>query len=130
MSRKIFTCRGHTIEELQRMSLEELAELLPARQRRSLKRGLTEQQRKLLEKIRKNKGKNKVIRTHVRDMIILPEMIGSVVAVHNGKEFVKVKITAEMVGHYLGEFALTRKKVEHSAPGIGATRSSKFISIK
>ncbi len=130
MPRKIFTYRGYALEELQKMSLEELAELLSARQRRSLKRGLTEQQRKLLEKIRKYKGKNKIIRTHVRDMIILPEMVGSVIAVYNGKEFVKVRITPEMIGHYLGEFALTRKKVEHSAPGVGATRSSKFVSVK
>ncbi len=114
------------------MSLNELANIMPARQRRSLKRGLKEEHKKVLEKLRKfkEKGINKPIRTHCRDMIILPEMVGWVFQVYNGKEFVPVKITPEMIGHYLGEFSLTRKKVQHSAPGIGATRSSAFLSVK
>ncbi|RLF67977.1 MAG: 30S ribosomal protein S19 [Thermoplasmata archaeon] len=124
-----FRYRGHTLEELLNMSLEEFIRLLPARQRRTLSRGLTEEQMKLVEKIRKTPP-NKVIRTHLRDMIILPEFVGRTIAVHNGKEFVPVRITPEMIGHYLGEFALTRKPVQHSAPGVGATRSSKFMAAK
>ena len=129
---KEFTYRGKTVKELQEMGLSELAELLPARQRRTLKRGLTEPQKKLLEKIRAAKeGKlKKAIKTHCRDMIILPEMFGLKIHVHNGKEWVPVEIKPEMIGHYLGEFALTRKEVKHKAPGVGATRSSKFISVK
>ncbi len=119
--------RGKTWEEIKNMSIEEFAELLPARERRTLKRGLTEVQRKLLEKIRKGKDK---IRTHCRDMIVLPEMVGKTIFVHNGKEFVKVVITKDMLGHRLGEFALTRQEVKHSAPGVGATRSSKFVPLK
>jgi small subunit ribosomal protein S19 len=125
-----FTYRGYTLEELQRMSLEEFAKLLPARERRSLLRGFTEQEKKLLQKIRKYKGTNKFIRTHCRDMIILPEMVGMTIGVHNGKEFIPVTIKPEMIGHRLGEFALTRKQVKHSAPGVGATRSSKFVPLK
>ena len=121
--------KGKTLEELLKMDISEFAKLLPARQRRSLKRGLTERQKKLLEKIRKYKGK-KVIRTHDRDMIILPEMVGAKIGVHNGKEFVVIEIKPEMIGHRLGEFAPTRKRVQHSAPGFGATRSSKFVPIK
>jgi len=127
MPKKEFTYKGKTLEELKKMSIDELAEILPARQRRSLKRGFTEYQKKLLKKIRKGE---KNIKTHCRDMIILPEMVGLTIKVHNGKEFVDVKIVPEMIGHYLGEFALTRKKVEHSAPGIGATRSSAALSVK
>ena len=127
MAKKEFTYRGKTTEELQKMSLNELAQLLTARQRRTLKRGFTEQQKILLKKIRANE---KNIETQCRDMIILPEMIGKTIKVHRGKEFMPVMIEPDMVGHYLGEFVLTRKKVAHSAPGIGATRSSASLSVK
>ncbi len=123
---------GKDIEEVKKMSLAKFAELLPARQRRSLLRGFTEQQKKVIKKIREYKKKDikKPVKTHCRDMIILPEMIGTTIMVHNGKEFVRVEIKPEMLGHYLGEFALTRKRVKHSGPGVGATRSSKFTPLK
>src|SRR3989344_9635141 len=121
MAKKEFTFKGKTAEEIKQMSLSELAQLLTSRQRRTIKRGFTEQQKILLKKIRNNE---KNIETHCRDMIILPEMIGKTIKVHQGKEFLPVNIEPDMVGHYLGEFLLTRKRVAHSAPGIGATRSS------
>jgi len=124
---KKFTYRGKTLEELKKLSIDQLAQLLKARARRKIKRGFTEQEKKLLEKIRKGKKK---LRTHCRDMIILPEMVGLTIHVHNGKEFLPVVIKEEMIGHRLGEFALTRKRVQHSAPGVGATRSSAHISVK
>ena len=127
MAKKEFNYRGKSMEELMKMSLNEISALFPARQRRSLKRGLTEQQKILLSKIRKNETN---IETHCRDMIILPEMAGKTIKVYNGKEFISVIIVDEMIGHCLGEFALTRKRVEHSAPGIGATRSSAALSVK
>ena len=127
MAKKEFTYRGKSVEELKKMSLNELAQLLPSRQRRTLKRGFTEQQKIFLEKLRLNK---KNLETHCRDMIILPEMFGRTVRVYQGKEFVPVIIEPDMVGHTLGEFALTRRKVAHSAPGIGATRSSASLSVK
>lgn len=124
---KIFTYYGKTIEQLQKMSLEEFTKLLPARQRRTILRGFNEKQKKLIEKLRKAQ---KPVRTHCRDMLIIPEMIGKKVAIHNGKEWILVELKQEMVGHYLGEFALTRKQVKHSAPGVGATKSSKFLPLK
>lgn len=127
---KIFTYRGKTLEELQKLTLDQLAELLPARQRRTLKRGLTEVEKKLLEKLRKNRDRGKPVRTKARDMIILPEMAGSKVAVYNGKEYVPVSIMPEMIGMTLGEFVLTRKRVQHGAPGFGATRGSKYVPLK
>ena len=127
MAKKEFTYRGKTLEEISKMGTNELAQLLPSRQRRIIKRGFTDQQKILLKKIRANE---KNIETHSRDMIILPEMIGSAIKVHHGKEFIQVMIEPEMIGHCLGEFALTRKKVAHSAPGIGATRSSASLSVK
>lgn len=127
MVKKEFTFKGKTIDDLKKMSLSELTHLLTARQRRTIKRGFTEQQKILLKKLRVNE---KNIETHCRDMIILPEMIGKTIKIHQGKEFVPVTIGEDMIGHYLGEFALTRKKVAHSAPGIGATRSSASLSVK
>jgi len=109
------------------MRIDEFMKIVPSRIRRSLKRGFTEQGKKLLEKIRKGR---KNIETHVRDMVIVPEMIGQTLKVHSGKEFVPVIVQAEMLGHVLGEFVVTRKKVSHSAPGIGATKSSSSLSLK
>ena len=129
MAKKEFLFKGKNLEELKTLSIREFAELLPSRQRRSLiTRGLTEQEKILLKKI--DAGKNN-IKTHCRDMLIIPEMAGADIKVHRGtKEWVLVNITEDMVGHYLGEFAQTRQKVSHSAPGIGATRSSAAISVR
>ncbi|MBS3050639.1 MAG: 30S ribosomal protein S19 [Candidatus Aenigmarchaeota archaeon] len=127
---KVYRFRGKTQEELEAMSLEEFSMLLKSRQRRALKRGLPKQQKKLLEKIRQKKGRDKLIRTHSREMMILPEMIGAKLGIYNGKEFIMVVIDPSMLGHRLGEFSQTRKKVQHSAPGLGATRSSKFVPLK
>ncbi len=112
------------------MNLEEFSKLLASRERRVLRRGLTKKEKKLLENVRRNVGKDKLIRTHTRDMIILPEMVGAKIGIHNGKEFKMIVIDAAMIGHRLGEFALTRARVKHSAPGLGATRSSKFVPLK
>lgn len=132
---KKFRYRGKTLEELLNMPMDELIKLFPARQRRSLKRGLTRAQVKLLAKIRRvrakgMKGRKVVIKTHVRDMIILPEMVGLTIAVYNGKEFIPVRIVPEMIGHYLGEFSPTTKRVQHGEPGLKATRSSMYVSLK
>ena len=129
---KKFSYHGLALEELQKLPLDDFAKLLPARQRRSLSRGFTPKQKKLIERARaaRTSGKDTPIRTHSRDMVIIPEMIDLKFAVHNGKEFVVVDVKAEMVGHRLGEFAQTRKKVTHGTPGIGATRSSMYVPLK
>jgi small subunit ribosomal protein S19 len=128
---KKFLFRGHDIEELKAMSYDEFTDLLLARQRRSLGRGLTPAKKKLLERVKRaNSGENVKLRTHCRDMIVVPQMVDHTVEVHNGKEFTKVKIQPEMVGHYLGEFAPTRKRVQHGIPGMGATKSSLYIPLK
>ena len=130
-----FTYRGQTIDELQSMSMDEFIRLLPSRQRRSLQRGLTPEQRILLENVRRarkvlKEGGKAVVKTHARNMIILPEMVGVTVLVHNGKDFTAVEIGPEMIGHYLGEFAITRRPVKHGSPGIGASRSSMYVPLK
>jgi len=136
LARKIFKYQGYTLEELQKMSLEDLMKILPARQRRSLKRGFLPRQQTVLDKFRKLKkqeqkgGKPIVIKTHCRDMIVLPEMVGTIFGIYNGKEFVEVEFTPEMIGSYFGEFAPTRQRVQHGDPGMGATRSSMFVPLK
>ncbi len=131
MVKKIFKYRGHTLEELQDMPIDKFLELLPARQRRSLQRDMPTPHKKLIQKIKKLKsGANIKIKTHCRDMFILPEMVGITIEVYNGKEFLRVDVTPEMIGHYLGEFVLTRKRVTHGSPGMGATRSSLYIPLK
>lgn len=124
-----FFYRGKKVNELKR---EEFIELLPSPERRKFKRGLTEKEGKFLEKLEKfkdQKGK-KFIRTHCREMIILPEMVGHRFGVHNGKEFVAVDISEEMVGHRIGEFVITRKNIKHGSAGIGASRGTKFSATK
>ena len=130
-----FKYRGYTLDELKRMNMDQFIQLLPARARRSLKRGLPPRQKKLLERLRrayraKKRGKDLVTRTHVRDMIIFPEMVGLSIGIYNGQKFELVEVKPEMIGHYLGEFALTRHSVSHGSPGIGATRSSKYVPLK
>jgi small subunit ribosomal protein S19 len=120
--------KGKSWEEIEKMSVDEFAKLLTSRQRRAIKRGLTEQEKKLLKNIRTNR--KKFHKTHCREMVIIPEMVGVKIGIHNGKEFVATDIKPEMLGHRLGEYAMTRHKVEHSAPGFGATKSSKFVPLK
>ena len=129
---KEFTYYGKTTEELKKMSVNEFMQFINARARRSLKRGFTEQQKKLLKLVEEAKqGKfKKPIKTHCRNMLVLPSMIGLLILVYNGKTFQPVSVTEEMIGHYLGEFSHTRQKVKHSAPGIGATKSSSAVSVK
>jgi small subunit ribosomal protein S19 len=125
--KKEFTYRGHTMEELLKMPLAEIIELLPARARRSFIRGLNPEQEAFMNRLKSSDGP---VRTHRREIFVLPSFVGKTVSVYNGKEFQPVEIKAEMIGHSLGEFALTRKSVNHSGLGVGATRSSKFMPLK
>ena len=125
---KNFQYRGRTVEDLKAMSMDEFINLLPSRMRRSLRRGLSNEQRIILERLRQDNGKP--IRTHARDMVILPEMIGKTVLVYSGQEFVELRINEKMLGHYLGEYVITNKLVRHGKPGIGASRSSMYIPLK
>merc|ERR1712137_1040814 len=125
-----YTFRGVDLDQLLDMSSEQLMELLHCRARRRFSRGLKRKPMALIERLRKAKKeappmeKPECIKTHLRDMIIVPEMIGSIVGVYNGKTFNQVEIKPEMIGHYLGEFSITYKPVKHGRPGIGATHSS------
>ena len=124
-----FSYRGKSLPELQAMSLEELAQVLTARARRSIRRGFNFETTQFFERLRTT-PKEKVVRTHCRDALVLPDHVGRHVAVHNGRTFTEIEVRAEMIGHCYGEFSLTRRFEKHSGPGVGATRSSKFMPLK
>jgi small subunit ribosomal protein S19 len=123
-----FTFRGHTMDELKAMSMDDFSDLLPSRLRRSIARGASPEQENLYKAIQA--GKRQVYRTHRRDIVIMPFMVGKRFAVYCGNAYRDVDVQADMLGHYIGEFAQTRKTVKHTGPGVGATRSSKFLPLK
>jgi small subunit ribosomal protein S19 len=129
MAAKEFFYRGKSLEELKTLDTREFAKLVGADYRRALLRHFDVVEN-FVKKCRQRQTEGKPIRTHLRDLVIVPNMIGYEIGIHNGKEFVKIKILPEMLGHRLGEFSVTRNKVEHGAPGIGATRSSAALSVK
>jgi len=126
MAKKLFSYRGKTLEDLQAMPLKELAEMLPSRQRRSIKRGFSDDKKRIIAKLSKLSS----IETHVRDMIVLPQFVGKTIKIHDGKTFQPIIIQEEMIGLFFGELAMTRRKVQHNAPGVGATKSSSNVSVK
>jgi small subunit ribosomal protein S19 len=126
-SKKEFTYCGMTIDELQELSFEEVLPLLPARARRSMVRGIKPNQEKFWKHVENDK---EVIKTHRRDIVILPKLIGRKISVYNGNSWVEFEVMPEMIGHFLGEFALTRNFKAHTGPGVGATKSSKFMPLR
>ncbi|MBA60250.1 MAG: 30S ribosomal protein S19 [Candidatus Thermoplasmatota archaeon] len=126
--KKEFTYRGMTLDKLQELNFKEFMDIIPSRQRRSFRRGLSKEQAKLITD--SNNKPDKVLRTHRREMIIIPQFVGRTFAVHNGKEFVNLEIMPEMIGLYFGELAPTRTSPTHTGPGVGATKSSKFMPLK
>jgi len=127
MAKKEFSFQGLSKEEVMALSDEQFIQMIPSKERRKFKRGLSDGEKKLIKSVKANKRN---LETHCRDMVILPIMIGKMIKIHNGKEFVAVEIMPEMIGHRLGEFSITRKKLTHSAPGVGATKSSGSVSVK
>lgn len=120
MAKKVYTFRGKSIEELQQLSLKELAELLPSRQRRSILRGFSDNKKKIIDKLSTRSD----IKTQVRDMIVLPQFVGKTIKIHNGKSFEPVIIQEDMIGMFFGELISTRKRVTHNSPGVGASKAS------
>ena len=99
---------------------------MPSRQRRSIKRGFSEDKQKIIKKL----SKLDTIKTQVRDMIVLPQFVGKTIKIHNGKDFQPILIQEDMVGMFFGELSMTRRRVQHNAPGVGATKSSSNVSVK
>jgi small subunit ribosomal protein S19 len=126
---KEFTYRGKKLEELKALDTREFAKLVKSRTRRAILRQSAEIDN-FVGKCVECKSRNKQIRTHLRDMIVIPKLIGYTINIHMGKQFLPIEIIPEMLGHRLGEFAVTRQKVKHGAAGIGATKSSMAKATK
>lgn len=133
---RTFSYRGVDLEQLVTLPLDKLVGLFRSRQRRKFSRGINMKALPLMNKLRNAKKdlaygeKPPAVNTHLRNVVVVPEMIGSVIGVYNGKQFINVEIKPEMVGYYLGEFSISYKPVRHGKPGIGATHSSRFIPLK
>ena len=127
MVKKEFRYRGMAIEEVKKLPMQEFTKTLTSSARRKMKRGLTKEEKKFLLRVRLS---HKPVKTHLRELVVLPELVGKTIQIYNGKEFRRTDVLPEMLGHRLGEFAPTRGKVKHSSPGMGATRSSKYIALK
>ncbi|MCL4364860.1 MAG: ribosomal protein S19 family protein [Candidatus Marsarchaeota archaeon] len=128
---RIFTFRGKTLEELQALKIDDFAKIIKSRQRRAIKR-MSPAYKSVIEKADRSRKSNpgKTVRIHLREAVVLPSWVGMKFAVHDGKAFQEITITNDMIGHRIGEFVYTVKRVVHSAPGIRATRGSKFLAVK
>mmetsp|Transcript_100 Transcript_100/g.167 ORF Transcript_100/g.167 Transcript_100/m.167 type:complete len:148 (+) Transcript_100:395-838(+) len=130
-----FTFRGIELDQLLDLTNDELMDLVTARARRRMSRGLKRKPMALIKRLRQAKKdapqgeKPRGVKTHLRDMIIVPEMIGSIIGIYNGKMFCGVEMKPEMIGMYLGEFAITYKPVRHGRPGVSAAHQTRFIPL-
>jgi len=133
---KKYSYRGNDLKKLIDMNMDEMSQQLRSRQRRKLRRKMGTKYARFINKLleaKKNTAagdKPAAVKTHLRDCIVLPSMVQSVINIHNGKGYSNIEVKPEMIGYYLGEFALTYKRVSHGKPGVGATHSSKFVPIK
>jgi len=129
VKKKEFTFRGKNIEELKKLNVREFSAFVTSRQRRSILHQFNDIEN-FITRAKKKMRNNKPIRTHKRDLVVVPEMVGMKISVYDGRSFVPVEITGEKLGHLLGEFAPSRKKISHGSAGVGATKGSKFKSKK
>jgi small subunit ribosomal protein S19 len=124
LRKKEFTYRGKTIKELKGLDVREFTKYLRARQRRTALRQFQEIE-KFISRSKEKIAKGKPVKTHQRDLVVVPEMVGMKIQIHNGQKFIPIEIIGEMLGHTLGEFALTRVRVKHGSAGVGATKGSR-----
>ena len=133
---KKYSYRGNDLKKLIEINMDEMSQLLRSRQRRKLRRKMGSKYARFINKLleaKKNTApgdKPAAVKTHLRDCIVLPTMVQSVINIHKGNGYSNIEVKPEMIGYYLGEFALTYKRVSHGKPGVGATHSSKFVPIK
>ena len=133
---KKFSYRGNDLKKLIDMNMDEMSQQLRSRQRRKLRRKMGSKYARFINKLLEAKKhtatgeKPAAVKTHLRDCIVLPSMVQSVINIHKGNGYSNIEVKPEMIGYYLGEFAITYKRVSHGKPGVGATHSSKFVPIK
>tara|TARA_Y100000034_G_C6649259_1_gene284094 strand:+ start:187 stop:582 length:396 start_codon:yes stop_codon:yes gene_type:complete len=124
IKKKEFTYRGMTVDELKALDVREFAKHAPSRSRRTILRNFQEIE-DFITRAKKKQAKKKPIKTHKRELVVVPQLVGMKIGVYNGREFIFSEIVGEMIGHKLGEFSLSRTKVKHGSAGVGATKGSK-----
>ena len=124
IKKKELTFRGKTIEELKKLDVREFAKLLTSIPRRYTLRQFQKIEL-FVRRAQKKQANGKKIRTHIRDIVVVPQLVGMNIQVYNGKQYTPVEITIETLGHKLGEFSPTRTKVRHSKAGVGASKGTK-----
>lgn len=129
LRKKEFTFKGKTLEELKKLDVREFGKLLNSRQKRTVLRNFQEIEN-FVKRATKKSEKGKKVKTHYRDLVIVPQLVGMQLQIYNGKEFVSFNVTEEMLGHKFGEFSPTRAKAKHTKSGVGATKGTKSKSKK
>ena len=129
LTKKQFIYKGKTIEELQKLDVREFAKYVGARNRRTILRNFQKLEN-FVNSAKEKTAKGKPIRTHQRDLVIVPDLIGMKIFVYNGNKFIGFEVINEMLGHKFGEFALTRARIKHSKAGVGATKGTKHKAKK
>jgi len=129
LKKKEFTYKGKTVDELKTLDVREFAKMVRSRQRRTMLRTFQEIE-KFINRSKVKIGKGKMVKTHQRSLIVVPQMVGWKIGIYNGQKFVPVEVIGEMLGHKFGEFAPTRARIKHGKLGVGATKGSKHKSKK
>merc|ERR1712146_356863 len=119
-----YTFRGLELDDLLKLDQGSMFQLFRSRIRRKLNRskGFKGKYQKLAEKLRKSKlnlqpgEKPPMVKTHLRNCVITPDMIGAIVGVYTGKEYKPTEIKFDMVGTYMGEYAMTYNPTLHNRP--------------
>tara|TARA_Y100000310_G_C20505894_1_gene726394 strand:- start:277 stop:675 length:399 start_codon:yes stop_codon:yes gene_type:complete len=124
LKKKEFTFRGKKMEELKELDVREFAKLLTARSRRTILRNFQELEN-FVTRAQAKAEKGKPTRTHHRDLVIVPGLVGLKIQVYNGQKFLPIEVVGEMLGHKFGEFAPTRGRINHGKAGVGATKGSR-----
>lgn len=127
LGKKELTFRGKKIEELKTLDVREFAKLLKSRERRTVLRNFQDIEN-FVARAKKKVANGKQIRTHLRDLIVVPDLVGMRIQIHNGNKFIPTDITIEMLGRYFGEFSPTRGRVNHGKAGVGSTKGTKTLS--
>ena len=128
--------RGIELDQLLEMNINQVVSMMNAKARRRFRRGISSKYERLIKKLNVAKKETVLgekpmgVKTHLRNCIITPEMCGSTVLCYGGKYWNPVEVKADMIGHYVGEYSMTYKPIRHGKVGVGATRSSKFTSLR
>ncbi|MEK6852676.1 MAG: ribosomal protein S19 family protein [Nanoarchaeota archaeon] len=126
ITRKEVMYRGKTLEYLKTLDVRESAKFMNSSSRRYILKNFDVVER-FIKRCEKKLANNKKIKTHDRDLVIVPKLIGLTIGIHNGRIFQDILMLPDMIGHRLGEFTPTRSKVAHGAAGIGATKGSRGL---